>query len=41
MRYLPVLLWIALLVYCLVDVAQAEASHVRTLPSRCGCCSSS
>lgn len=32
MRYLPVLLWIALLVYCLIDVAQADESRVRTLP---------
>lgn len=32
MRYLPVLLWIALLVYCLVDVAQADTARVRALP---------
>ncbi len=32
MRYLPVLLWIALLVYCLVDVVQADAARVRALP---------
>ena len=32
MRYLPVLLWIALLVYCLIDVAQADESRVRTMP---------
>jgi hypothetical protein len=32
MRYLPVLLGIALLVYCLVDVAQADAARVRGLP---------
>ena len=32
MRYLPVLLWIALLVYCLVDVAQTDGSRVPALP---------
>lgn len=32
MRYLPVLLWIALLVYCLVDVAQTDGPRVRALP---------
>lgn len=32
MRYLPVLLWIALLVYSLVDAAQADSSRVRALP---------
>ena len=32
MRYLPVLLWIALLVYCSVDVAQSDATRVRGLP---------
>ena len=29
---LPVLLWIAVLVYCLADVAQADEARVRTLP---------
>lgn len=28
----PILLWIAVLVYCLVDVAQADQARVRTLP---------
>ena len=32
MRYLPVLLWIALLVYCLIDVAQSDEARVRTFP---------
>jgi hypothetical protein len=32
MRYLPVLLWIALLVYCLIDVVQSDEARVRTLP---------
>jgi hypothetical protein len=32
MRYLPVLLWIGLLVYCLVDVIQADEARVRVLP---------
>ncbi len=32
MRYLPVLLWIALLVYCSIDLAQSDAAHVRRLP---------
>ncbi|HEY0118763.1 MAG TPA: PLD nuclease N-terminal domain-containing protein [Cellulomonas sp.] len=29
---LPLLLWFALLVYCLVDAAQAESARVRLLP---------
>ena len=32
MRYLPLLLWFGLLVYCLVDVAQADEARVRALP---------
>ena len=32
MRNLPVLLWIALLVYCLIDVAQSDEARVRTFP---------
>ncbi len=32
MRYLPFLLWFALLVYCLIDVAQADPARVRALP---------
>jgi hypothetical protein len=32
MRYLPVLLWIGLLVYCIVDVLQADGVRVRALP---------
>ncbi len=28
----PILLWIAVLVYCLVDVAQADETRVRTMP---------
>ena len=32
MRYLPVLLWIALLLYCAIDVAQSDAARVRGLP---------
>ena len=31
MRYLPVLLWIALLVYSLVDVVQADEARIRSL----------
>lgn len=32
MRYLPVIIWLALLVYCLIDVIQADESRVRNLP---------
>ena len=32
MRYLPVLLWIAVLLYCDIDVAQSDAARVRGLP---------
>lgn len=32
MKYLPVLVWFALLVYCLIEVAQADPAHVRVLP---------
>lgn len=30
-RYLPVIIWFGMLVYCLVDVAQADESRVRNL----------
>lgn len=32
LRYLPTLLVVGLLVYCLIDCAQAPAPSVRTLP---------
>ena len=32
LRYLPTLLVVGLLVYCLIDCVQAPASSVRTLP---------
>jgi len=31
LRYLPVIIWLGMLVYCLVDVAQADESRVRSL----------
>jgi hypothetical protein len=31
MKYLPVLLWVALVVYCVIDAAQADEARVRVL----------
>jgi hypothetical protein len=30
-RYLPIIIWFGMLVYCLVDVAQTDVSRVRNL----------